>query len=1364
MTLEAPALARRRRTFIQAFLGIVLIAVVVSGASYLRSERFHQRVRYKLISELERITGARVEIQSFQWNLSKLEFDARDVTLHGLEGPDDLPYAHAGRLFVRLKILSLFQREIGMRYVGVERPVIHLIVFPDGSTNQPVPKVKIESNKSPVDRLFELAVEKLEITEGLLVLNDRRLPFSFSGSGVSAGMTYELLSQRYDGVIHIGRIDSKYKDFRPLRSNVEVRFSLARAQAELKSLKWASARSNFEASGSMVNFNDPRIDVSYNATLDLAELGSVARVAELRSGKLVLNGQGSYTTAEFATAGKVFLRNLTWQQPGLDVAGVAAAANFSLTRDRLSLSAVQGRALGGAFTGSADVRHWSRAAEKTGAKTKPTAGEAQQGSAYLAVSGIQTEALAAALSTPRLPLARIRPAGSVNGKIDFRWTGSPNLADAAIALDATPPAAPAPAQLPVSARLRAAYHSASNILQVTELDLVTRATRLNASGALGSDRTLLNVAIHSTNFGEFDPALAAFRRPDLPVDVSGRASFVGRVSGKLATPAVAGHLEVTDFDTTITFPQAGAQQPQKVAAKPGVPSANAPAAQPVSVAKKIHWDLLSADVAYSPALVEVRNGFLRRGAAQVDFGGSARLRNGAFDQNTPFTARVQVRDADVSDLQNLAGYDYPVTGTLSGNIELAGKQTDATGTGAFQLTGGAIYGEPFQSLRSSIRVAGREARFDDIVFAHNGARITGTAAYGLDGKTFRFGLRGTAFNLAGVRQLQSQRFTAQGMAAFTAEGSGTVEEPVMNAHLELTGLVLNGKAVGRIVADAVTRDEDMQLTARLYSGDAELALGGSIRLRGDFPADLRLRFARVDIDPLLRAFLPGRVTGHSAVAGSATLKGPLRMPRLLDVQGVLDQFSAEIEKLAVRSAGPIRFAMAGQTVRVQPFRLVGEDTNLSASGSISLTGDRAIAARADGNLNLKLLQTFNPDLLSYGQTTLALSIAGTVARPQMAGEVQIAKAGISLIDLPNGLSDINGTLSFNENRLQVDSLTARTGGGMLRVGGFISYANGLYFNLTATSDDIRLRYPPGISAMADADLRFVGTTANSLLSGDVTITRFGLNPRFDFALYLARSKQPPTIPKPNSPLNNLRFDVRIVSTPELQVETSLAKVSGNADLRLRGTAAHPVVLGRVNVVQGDVFFNGTKYHLERGDITFTNPVRIEPVFNVEATARVRQYDITLGFHGTIDKLSATYRSDPPLPTGDVIALLALGRTREESALQRQSASAFTETASNAILGQALNATISNRAQKLFGISKIKIDPQVGGPESNPNARVTIEQQVSDKVTLTYITNLAQSAQQIVQVEFNINRNFYIVAVRDQNGVVGFDFKYRQRKR
>jgi len=1358
---------RKSRALRRAIVGFTLLGIVIAAGLYLTSSGFQDRVRSKLIVELERVTGARVEMKHFRWNLSRLEVEATDVTLHGLEGPSEVPYAHVDRLYARAKILSFFGREIGLRAVTFAKPVIHIIVFPDGSTNQPVPKVKSENNKSAVDRLFELAIDHAEITEGVLLFNDHRLPFEFSGDHVSAGLTYALLAKRYDGSIHIGQMDATYKDFLPVRSNADVEFSLARDGAELKALHWASARSQIEASGRMTNFNDPRIDLSYNATLDLAEVGHVSHQPEMRAGKLIVNGQGSYTVAEFSTAGRVMLQNAAWMEDGLSVPGLTAAGNFSAKRDRIAIGNLNGTIFGGKFTGEADIFHWSQAAEKTGDKTKPTAGQPQRGSANLKLSGMSATALSQALSSAKLPLNKLQFVGSASGTADVRWIGTPRNAEVAIALEVAPPASPAPHQLPLTARVHVAYLAASQTLQVAELDLATRGTRINAAGTLGSEAARLNVVATTTDLSEFQPALAALRNGgQLPVDVKGRAAFNGRVFGKLAAPSLAGHLEVADFDTTIALPQSQAAPSAIQGAVAPPVGQTAPAVQPAANTRstRVHWDLFTADVEYSPALLAIHRGFLTRGKTQVSIDGSTQLLKGAFTPQSHFDATLHIRNADVHDLQTLAGYDYPVTGTVAGDIQVAGTQTDMRGTGTLQLDNGSLYGEPFKSLHSDVRMVGREAQFQNIVFAHNGARITGNAAYDLSAKTFRFDVRGANFDLANFSQLQSPRFTTEGKADFTAQGSGTVDAPIINGTLSVRGLVMNGEPLGDMEATAATHGADMRLTARSHFQNAELSVDGDVRLRDEFPAQLRLRFAHFDIDAVLRAFLQGRVTGHSEMAGTMELKGPLKQPRLLNVTGTIDEFAAEIEKVKLASDGPIRFAMANQVLRIDQLRLVGDQTDLTANGTIGLTGAKELNLRAAGHVNLKLVQTFNPDLLGYGETTMELAVGGTVQKPALQGRVEIKQAGISFIDLPNGMSDINGTLVFTENRLEVEKLTAKSGGGELVLGGFISYSNGIYFNLTATSGDIRLRYPPGISAMANADLRFVGTTASSLLSGDVTITRFGVNPRFDFALYLARSKQPPAMPRPDSALNNLRFDVHIMSTPELQVETTLAKLSGNADLHLRGTAARPIVLGRVNVIEGDVFFNGTKYHLERGDITLTNPIHIEPVLNVEASARVRDYDITLGFHGTLDKLSTTYRSDPPLPTGDIIALIALGRTQEDAVLQPGAQQNLTELASNALLGQAINATVSSRAQKLFGISKIKIDPQAGGPESNPLARVTIEQQVSDKVTLTYISNLTQSAQQVIQIEYNVNKNVSILAVRDQNGVVGFDVKLRQRKR
>jgi translocation and assembly module TamB len=362
---------------------------------------------------------------------------------------------------------------------------------------------------------------------------------------------------------------------------------------------------------------------------------------------------------------------------------------------------------------------------------------------------------------------------------------------------------------------------------------------------------------------------------------------------------------------------------------------------------------------------------------------------------------------------------------------------------------------------------------------------------------------------------------------------------------------------------------------------------------------------------------------------------------------------------------------------------------------------------------------------------------------------------------------MTGSVVFNQDRAQIENLTARSGGGVVTLAGFAALRNGhSTFDLTIHGDDVRLRYPPGVSSTADADLHFSGSSDASTLTGDVTVTKLSVTPGFDFGAYLARSAQSQPLPQTNPLLNKIRLDVHVVTTPELRMQTAIVRLSGDADLRLRGTAAKPALLGRADVIEGEVFFNGAKYHLERGDVSFISPVTITPVLDLQMSTRVRDYDITVSLNGQASKLKLSYRSEPPLPEADIVALLALGRTREESAQLQQSGQPFSQEASNAILSEALNATVSSRVQRLFGGSRIKIAPQGLSTETNParGPQVTIEQQVTNDLTLTYSTNVSQTSQQIIQVEYNITRNVSILAIRDQNGVVSFDVRVRRRKK
>ena len=105
--------------------------------------------------------------------------------------------------------------------------------------------------------------------------------------------------------------------------------------------------------------------------------------------------------------------------------------------------------------------------------------------------------------------------------------------------------------------------------------------------------------------------------------------------------------------------------------------------------------------------------------------------------------------------------------------------------------------------------------------------------------------------------------------------------------------------------------------------------------------------------------------------------------------------------------------------------------------------------------------------------------------------------------------------------------------------------------------------------------------------------------------------------------------------------------------------------------------------------------------------------------------------------------------------------AFVETGGS-LLGQAASQQLTNKVQRFFGATRVKVDPTLTGVDNLPQARLTFEQQVSKDITLTYITNLNRTTEQVVRVQWDMSSEWSAIAVRDQNGSFGIDFQFRKR--
>ena len=323
------------------------------------------------------------------------------------------------------------------------------------------------------------------------------------------------------------------------------------------------------------------------------------------------------------------------------------------------------------------------------------------------------------------------------------------------------------------------------------------------------------------------------------------------------------------------------------------------------------------------------------------------------------------------------------------------------------------------------------------------------------------------------------------------------------------------------------------------------------------------------------------------------------------------------------------------------------------------------------------------------------------------------------------------------------------------------------YRLQSTVEDMRITHPETINSVIDGQFTLSGVGSQSFLNGDVLISRMATRNNITFGDLFAAPAQPLDGRGAIPMLQGMQLNIRVGAVPNLPVETSLVRdIEADLDLTLVGTMANPSMLGTVGITRGEIGILGTHYRITRGDISFENPIRAEPVLNVELEARIRDVDFALVLSGPGSSLDLTYRSDPPLPFHELVNLVVIGKEptfdpgiAPRRRIEQQS---LVQTGADNLLSQAISRPVSQRLQRFFGVSRLKVDPQVGGLEANPNARISTEQQIAEDLTLIYSYDLSSAQQQAIRVEWTPDRKWSFIVTRDQNGLVGSDVLYKVR--
>ena len=250
--LEAPQ--KKKSVVLRVFgwsvaaLLVLLIVLAVGATWYTGTADFQRRVGGEVVSTLENATGGRVELQHISFSLWHLAIEADGLVIHGTEAAGEMPYLSASKIFLRLHLNMVLthirgygpQSRISLRYLRIEEPRFHLIVDKDGHTNAPTPKHP-RTNTQPVsDTLLDLQARKVELVNGLAVVNDRAIPFSMAAKDLSAEVRYLRATDRYGATIDLADLQTKMAAQPEVQSKLHMTAELGRDMFALKSLDFST--------------------------------------------------------------------------------------------------------------------------------------------------------------------------------------------------------------------------------------------------------------------------------------------------------------------------------------------------------------------------------------------------------------------------------------------------------------------------------------------------------------------------------------------------------------------------------------------------------------------------------------------------------------------------------------------------------------------------------------------------------------------------------------------------------------------------------------------------------------------------------------------------------------------------------------------------------------------------------------------------------------------------------------------------------------------------------------------------------------------------------------------------------------------
>ena len=830
-------------------IGIVLVVLVTSLAIYSTTADFQRRMTTQLANVLEDATGGRVEVSHIGLDVWHLSAEVDGLIIHGLEAPTDAPYLSAERILVRIKVLSFLGHATGtasvsrisLDFLRVESPRAHIIVDKDGKTNIPTPKKQNQSNEPIADTLLNLKAQKVEVVQGVALLNDQAIPFNLSARDLNAELHYLAATDRYTTTIDLNDLRTQINKQPEAKSKLHVEAEVGRDAATLKALDFHTGdHSDLHATAALKQFNNPAWQTTVTGSVELKQLTLLADVDGFSLGSVDLNldGHSCGFAPPAAPTKKPKLLDRLRGKKGTSAASAASAApvepdcqagylltggfklhagayrniyvrfhdingggQFHITPRQLLLTNFVGTFPGGgAIKGDMRMEDWLDKARPVTATGKPLSGPPiGSGRTFVEARFEQLPLRTILDDSAPIDFGDLGFDTAATGPVKVTWGGPVPAVSDTVQVEADFQMAPtgnhratAISDVPVNGQLVAHYDGLTETVQVHHLNFNTPHSNLSAVGLLGVNvgdpLTVLNVDLQIRDLAEYDQlfrtiALTGNNRlgaAAIPMNLYGAANFHGVTRGPIARLDWKGHLDAENLE--IRLGDILKDPPPKLTT-----------ALPPPASTDVHIDTVVADLEYNPAFVALASSTLTRGTAVMHISGNFKPRpvvlnhvpDFLWDTGTGLDAQIQLGNSSLTDLLTIAGQqnNIPVTGTVAMDAHVTGTFANPNGSATIALANGVAYGEPYESVNVTGAALDQNIEATNIAVRLHGMAINGTGGYNLHSKHLHGHIQGDNLRLSKFAVFQQQGINADGMLSLVADANGTAEQPGLKASL-----------------------------------------------------------------------------------------------------------------------------------------------------------------------------------------------------------------------------------------------------------------------------------------------------------------------------------------------------------------------------------------------------------------------------------------------------------------------------------------------------------------------------------------------------------------------------------------------------